>query len=112
MRRLLSVHHPSIFLSTRISFGVVRARLRSLRALVDSMQMDLQMANARLYDELQTPGRDRSPSPARVRLGPITMTYRGCRRANVNRSTLDAYIHVPTTEFRLKTHVLVMHRFA
>lgn len=39
----------------------------SLRALVDSMQMDLQMANARLYDELQTPSRDRSPSPARVR---------------------------------------------
>ncbi|CAM9815125.1 unnamed protein product [Scytosiphon promiscuus] len=38
----------------------------SLRALVDSMQMDLQMANARLYDELQTPGRDRSPSPARA----------------------------------------------
>ena len=39
----------------------------SLRALVDSMQMDLQMANARLYDEMQTPSRDRSPSPARVR---------------------------------------------
>eukprot|EP00752_Nemacystus_decipiens_P009899 g8831.t1 len=38
----------------------------SLRALVDSMQMDLQMANARLYDELQTPSRDRSPSPARA----------------------------------------------
>ena len=31
------------------------------------MQMDLQMANARLYDEMQTPSRDRSPSPARVR---------------------------------------------
>eukprot|EP00903_Cladosiphon_okamuranus_P013924 g12951.t1 len=38
----------------------------SLRALVDSMQMDLQMANARLYEELQTPSRDRSPSPARA----------------------------------------------
>ncbi|CAM9986770.1 unnamed protein product, partial [Ectocarpus sp. 13 AM-2016] len=31
----------------------------SLRALVDSMQMDLQMANARLYDEMQTKSRDR-----------------------------------------------------
>lgn len=38
----------------------------SLRALVDSMQMDLQMANARLYDEIQTQNqRERSPSPSR-----------------------------------------------
>lgn len=47
--------------------GCVCLYAGSLRALVDSMQMDLQMANARLYDELQTPSRDRSPSPARVR---------------------------------------------
>lgn len=31
------------------------------------MHMDLQMANARLYEEMKTPSRDRSPSPARVR---------------------------------------------
>ncbi|CAM9214156.1 unnamed protein product, partial [Ectocarpus sp. 13 AM-2016] len=30
------------------------------------MQMDLQMANARLYDEMQTKSRDRSPSPGRT----------------------------------------------
>ncbi|CAM9725360.1 unnamed protein product [Laminaria digitata] len=35
----------------------------SLRGLVDSMQMDLQMANARLYDELQV--YPQQPSPRR-----------------------------------------------
>ncbi|CAN0088323.1 unnamed protein product [Ectocarpus sp. 4 AP-2014] len=48
------------------SLNRMEAENASLRALVDSMQMDLQMANARLYDEMQTPSRDRSPSPGRT----------------------------------------------
>ncbi|CAM9155742.1 unnamed protein product [Ectocarpus sp. 6 AP-2014] len=48
------------------SLSRMEAENASLRALVDSMQMDLQMANARLYDEMQTPSRDRSPSPGRT----------------------------------------------
>ncbi|CAM9881885.1 unnamed protein product [Ectocarpus sp. 12 AP-2014] len=48
------------------SLNRMEAENASLRALVDSMQMDLQMANARLYDEMQTKSRDRSPSPGRT----------------------------------------------
>ncbi|CAN0096267.1 unnamed protein product [Pylaiella littoralis] len=54
--------------STEMQKNLTRleAENASLRALVDSMQMDLQMANTRLYEEMQTPSRDRSPSPGRT----------------------------------------------
>lgn len=41
---------------------------RSLRGLMDSMQLDLQMANARLYDEMQT--QPHGSSPRRVSAPP------------------------------------------
>lgn len=50
------------------------------------MQMDLQMANARLYEEMQTPTRDRSPSPARVREKKVTLVPQA--------GLLDCWSHV------------------
>lgn len=55
------VIHGMSWLISRACPSLVRY---SLRGLVDSMQMDLQMANARLYDELQV--YPQQPSPRRV----------------------------------------------